>query len=103
MIKDCMHVRRKDRLRVIVDGNCGVGPPEECLRFWRPIIQLHGDFQVSFPWIECEARGHFRAIHAVDFADPDRFAAIGRIFDDIRDGPKRVWAMVLRPVELDAT
>ena len=102
MVEDGMYVGRKDRLCMIVDGDCRIGPPEECLRFWRSIVQLDVDFQVRFPWMECEASRHFRAIDAVDFTDVDGFAAVGMMLDGIFDRAKGVRAMVLGPIEFDA-
>src|SRR5258708_7480742 len=103
MVEDGMHIRWKDRLGMVVDRNRRISPPQECLRLWRPIIQLHMDLQVGLPWVECEARRHFRTIHPVDFADPDCFAAICVISDGILDRSKGARAMVLGPVELDPT
>src|ERR1051326_8249254 len=101
MIEDGMHVRRKDRLRMLVDRNGRVCPPEERLRLRRPIIQLYMYFQVGLPWVESEACRHFRPIHPVDFADPRRFTAIGMMFNVIFDRSERIWTLMLRPVELN--
>ena len=103
MIEDGMHVRRKDRLRMPIDGNCRVCPPQERLRLRRPIIQLYLYFQVGLPWVEGEACRHFRPIHPVDFADPRRFTATGMMFNTICNRSERIRTMMLGPVELDST
>ena len=103
MVEDGMHVRRKDRLRMIVDRKRGIGPPQE--RLWQrcSIIQLDKELQIGLSWVEREARGHFRPIHPVDFADPDGFAAISVMPGGILDRAERIRAVMLRPIELDST
>ncbi len=103
MVEDGVHVGRKDRLRIVIDGNRRIGPPQKRLRSWRPIVQLYVDLQVGLAWVERETSRHFRPIHAVDFADPDRFAVITVRPDAILDRSERIRTMMLWPVELDPT
>src|SRR5579872_5580681 len=102
MIENGMYIRWKDRLRLLVGGNRWICPPQERLWLCSAVIQLYIYLQVGFSWIECEASRHFRPVHAVNFADPDRSAAIGVVANSIFNRSERIRAMMLRPVKLDS-
>src|SRR5579871_4109704 len=41
VIKHDVHIRREDRLRMLIYGDSWISPPEKGLWLWSPIIQLH--------------------------------------------------------------
>lgn len=95
-------VRRENGLGMIVDRDGGVGPPEERLRLVGPVVELAADLEIRLARIERKPGGHFRAVHPVDLADPDRRGTVAARFIRILDGPERVRPVMLRPVEFDA-
>ena len=78
-----MHIRRKNRLGMVVYWHRRVGPPKECLRSRSPIVQLAPDFNIRFSRIQGKAGFPLCSIHLVYITDPARLRAVLILYQHI--------------------
>ncbi len=81
MIHHRVDIRGENRLVIIVHMHGRVSPPQEGLRFAGSVKELNADFQVSAVGVKPEAVHPLGTKHHFNLCAPDRFAAIGVLFD----------------------
>ncbi len=102
MIVNGMHIRREDRLGMIVDGHGGIGPPQEGLREGGPVIQLSPDLDIGLARIERDAHHALGAVHLIDLGEFYTDAPVRILAGPVIGGGKSGGTVVLRPVKLNA-
>ena len=101
MIHNCVNIRWKYRICIVIDRNSRICPPEECL--WRigTVVKLSFDLDVRFIRIECEGRHSLCSVHFVDFTYIYGRRSIFVFFKIEVNRSVSGWTVVLRPVEFD--
>ena len=102
MVEDGVDVGGEYALVVVVDGYCGVGPPQECLWQRSGIVEHAFDFEVGFAGTQGEAGHPFLVEHALALVDPHGDAAVGELLYGAVDGHEGRRTVVLGPVEFYA-
>src|SRR3984885_11594470 len=103
MVGNESHIRREKSLVLVVDANANIGPPKECLRERRPIVEPDLRFHQRFARMQTDPNHPLHAMHRLVFAEPNGLAAIGRFFNFPMDWHIGGRAVVLRPIELHST
>ncbi|MNI40763.1 hypothetical protein D3C73_949980 [compost metagenome] len=88
-------------MRMLINGNRRIGPPEEGLRLGRPVIQPGVNLQIRLAGIEPEGGGDLGAVHPVDFTDPDNRASVLCCVIAVLHHTEGVRTVMLRPVEFN--
>ena len=101
MIHHGMHIRREDRLRVVIDRNGRIRPPEEGLRLGGPVVKLALDLDVGLARIEGEARLPAGTVHLIGVGDPAGLRTIRVLDQHVVHRTEGRRTVMLRPVELD--
>ena len=102
MVEHCVHIGREHTLIGIVYLNGRIGPPEKRLGQRRTIRQPPMYFKVSTPGVQRKTYKRFLVEHPFHLVAPNSGAAIFSLFNDMINREEGGWAVVLRPVELNA-
>ena len=97
------HVGREHRAVIVVDRHGQIGPPHEQLRLTGAVVQAHLRPDVAAPRLQRHAHHALLPVERLDLAHPDGLAAVVVFLRRGLDGQEGRRAVVLRPVELDAT
>ena len=87
----------------IVHLNGGVGPPQECLRQRSAVAHVALNLQISTAWAQRKAGCSLLMEHALHLIHPYGYRTILILHNFRIHGQIGRWAVVLWPVELDAT
>ncbi|MPM34972.1 hypothetical protein SDC9_81562 [bioreactor metagenome] len=101
MIKNGIHIRRENRLVIVIDRHSGIGPPKEGLGKRCPVIHLCPDLDIGPVRVKRDAVHPFQAGHALHFVAPDGLAPVRVLFYHKFDRIKGAGAMMLRPVKFN--
>ncbi len=103
VVGDVGDVRWEERLVMLVDARGDIGPPEKSLHVGRAVTEAGNDLESRATRAQAHAVHAFQARHRVVFTKPDGYGAVGVIFNRHVGRHERRRAVMLRPVELDAT
>ena len=101
MVHNCMYIRRKNRLCIVIYRYCWVCPPEECLCHWCTVIKLSTNLDICFVRIQSEACDSFCSVHLVHIIDHNSFASIFMFRNCIVYRLVSCWTVMLRPVKFN--
>ncbi len=80
-----------------------VRPPEKGLNKWRPVVGADFQFEIGTAGMQANAMHALHASHGIVVAAPDRDRAVRIAADGDFHGHERGGAMMLRPVEFNAS
>ena len=103
MVEHRVDVGWKYALVVVVHVYGWICPPQEGLRQFGAVVELHVDFQIGTTWAQCETCHSFLMEHTLHFVHPYRHTAIFLLFDGAIHLHESARTMVLRPVEFDTS
>src|SRR6266853_4438979 len=103
MVVNRLHIWREYRLVEVIHVHSRISPQMETLRQWSGIEQADADFQERFARVKGQPERAFEMPHRFEFTQPKRRASIRIFGDGVIDRAISTGAMVLWPVELDAT
>ena len=102
VVEHGMDVRREHALVSLVDLHRGIGPPEEGLGQFRPVVKDTLDFQIGAAGAQRESGHALLMEHPLHLIHPHGHAAVRVLFDGAIHRKECAGAVMLGPVELDA-
>ena len=103
MVEDCIDIGREHTLVVVVNLYGWVGPPQECLWQRGAVAQTALYLKIRTTRAQRESRHSLLVEHTLHLVYPHRNGAVGILLNLCVDGHIGAGAVVLWPVELDAT
>ena len=103
MIVHGMYIWWKNRLRIFIDGNRWICPPQKCLRKRCPVVKLSPDFDISFSRIQGKGSHYSCAVHLIHISHQQCHTAILMGFCQMIHRHVCRWTVMLRPVKFDTT
>ena len=98
-----MDIRRENRLRIFIDRDSRIRPPQKRLRQRGTIIQLAGNFNIRFSRIQRNFGNLTRSVHLIHIMGYDGLASILIFKNRAVDRKIRRRPVMLRPVKLDSS
>ena len=101
MVVDTVHIRRENRLRMIIDRDCRIRPPQKGLRKRCAVIKLPSDLDISTIRIQRDRCNLLRSIDLVDISRQYGNTPIFVLTDPVVNRAEGRRTMMLRPVEFN--